>query len=102
MQFLVIAHDHVDALPNRMKVRPDHISQSEKWIAAGKLLYGVAILNEKDQLAGSVMLFEVSSRQELDGLLKHEAYITANVWEKIEILPARLGPSFEKLKHALR
>jgi uncharacterized protein YciI len=102
MQFLVIAHDYSDALARRMNVRPKHISAADELIKCGKLLYGVAILNAQEQLAGSVMLFEVESRKELDDLLKAEVYVTAKVWEKVEIFPARLGPSFEKLKPALK
>ena len=99
MQFIVIAHDYPDALSTRLQVRPNHISQADRWITEGKLLYGIGILNDQDQLSGSVMLFEVESRQELDELLKKEVYISAKVWKDITILPARLGPSFEKLKN---
>ncbi len=96
MQFLVIAHDYPNVFEKRMEVRPKHLEKAEKLIAQGILQYGIGMLNEKDQLAGSVMLFEVASREELDAILKDEIYIQAKIWKKITITPARVGPYWQK------
>jgi uncharacterized protein len=95
MQFVVIAYDYKEGgLEKRMKVRPDHLRISDAFKQKGKYLYGVGITNEKDELVGSVMVFDVKDRKELDDYLKTEPYVTGNVWEKVIIHPCRVGPSF--------
>jgi uncharacterized protein YciI len=58
MQFLVIAYDGTDdkALERRMASREAHLAGIQRMIAEGKALYGVAILNDREQMAGSVMV----------------------------------------------
>jgi len=96
MQFLVIAYDGTDekALDRRMAARQAHLSGIEKMKAEGKALYGVAILGAGDKMAGSVMVVDFPSRADLDAWLKAEPYVTGNVWQKIEVLPARVPPLF--------
>lgn len=42
------------------------------------------------------MIFDFPSKKELDEYLKTEPYVVHKVWEKIEILPGQIGPSFIK------
>jgi uncharacterized protein YciI len=96
MQFLVIAYDGTDekALDRRMAARQAHLAGIEKMKAEGKALYGVAILGAGDKMAGSVMVVDFSSRADLNAWLKTEPYVTGNVWQKIEVLPALVPPLF--------
>lgn len=96
MQFIVIAHDGTDAeaLTRRMAARPAHIALAEKMKAAKQTLYGVAILNDQRKMIGSMMVMEFPSRRELEEWMKIEPYLTGNVWQKVEILDAQVGPSF--------
>jgi uncharacterized protein YciI len=98
MQFLVIAYDGTDdkALERRMASREAHLAGIQRMIAEGKALYGVAILNDREQMAGSVMVVEYASRAEVDAWLKSEPYVTGDVWRKIEVSPARVPPIFLK------
>jgi len=96
MQFIVIAHDYKDGLERRLKVREKHVSQGEAMKAAGNYLFGVAILDENEKMAGSIMVMQYPTRKELDEWLKIEPYVINNVWEKIEIIPCQVGPSFAK------
>lgn len=96
MQFLVIAHDYKEGLKKRLAVREEHIKLGDKMVAAGKHLYGVAILDDKGQMRGSAIVVDFPSRKELDDWLKIEPYVTGKVWEKIEITPCKLGPSYIK------
>lgn len=57
---------------------------------------GAALLDEKGQMFGSVMILDYPSRKELDGWLRIEPYLVNKVWEKIEIKPCKVGPSFMK------
>jgi hypothetical protein len=62
----------------------------------GKYLYGVATLSENGDMNGSVMVLDFPSRKELDEYLKTEPYVINKVWEKIEIVPCKVGPTFLK------
>ena len=99
MQFLIIAYDGTDseALSRRMAVRERHIALSNEAIKSNKQLFGTAILNEAGNMCGSVMVVDYPSREALDEWLLIEPYVTGNVWQKIEIHPTKIGPSFEHL-----
>lgn len=99
MQFVVIARDAKDdqALDRRMAARADHIAACDQALARGEQLYGAALLNDEGKMCGSIMVFEYPSRADLDAWLKKEPYIAAKVWDDVEIIPCKTGPSFEKL-----
>lgn len=96
MQFLVIAYDGEDekAMERRMAVRQAHLAGVERMKAEGKALYGAAILDEKGSIRGSIMVVDFPSRADVDAWLKAEPYVTADVWQKIEVAPARVAPMF--------
>lgn len=97
MQFLLVAHDHKKrGLQRRLAVREQHVKLGDQMKAEGKYLMGVALLDENNQMKGSVMVLDFPSRKELDEYLKTEPYVIHDVWEKIEILPCKVGPTFMK------
>ena len=104
MQFLIIAKDFKEGgLERRMKCRADHVLLCDKLIAEGKYIYGVATLDDKGKMTGSVMIFDFPGRKELDEYMKIEPYILGNVWDSIEIIPCQPGPSFtEEHKKTLK
>lgn len=94
MQFLLIAQDGSDALQKRLDVRQKHLDLGDRMKAQGKLLYAAATINETEEMNGSVMIFEMGSRQELNEYLETEPYVVKNVWENITIQECKVGPSF--------
>ena len=98
MQFLVTAFDGTDseALNRRLAVRSSHVELGNKYRDLGNHLYAAAILNEEEQMIGSVMIVDFNSRAELDSWLAEEPYVTGKVWEKIDIKPCKVGSSFSK------
>lgn len=98
MQFLVLAYDYrdKDAMSRRMAVRQEHIATIDRYRKAGNMHIGAAILNEKNEMVGSAIVTEFPSREELDAWLKEEPYVTGKVWERIEVKPCQIGPSFLK------
>lgn len=93
MQFLLIAYDGTDAeaLERRMKSRPEHLEKTSVIKKTGQFLCGGAILDDTGKMIGSMILYEVVDRQELDGLLLNEPYIYNKIWEKITIQPFRMA-----------
>jgi uncharacterized protein YciI len=96
MQFLLTGYDGPDAeaLDRRLAVRDQHIALGDVLRDAGNMLYGGALLDEDDKMIGSVLILDFAGRDELDAWLKVEPYVTGNVWQRIEIQPFRVGPSF--------
>jgi uncharacterized protein YciI len=99
MQFIIIARDYKDseALKRRLASREAHIRLSDQAIKRGEQLFGAAMLNEEEQMCGSVMIVDFPSRKALDQWLKNEPYVTKEIWQNIEIIPAAIGPSFQSL-----
>lgn len=99
MQFLVIGRDGTDsqALERRMAARPAHIALGDKMRDDGRLLYAAAICDAGDKMIGSAMIMQFDSRADLDKWLKEEPYVVGKVWEKIEVEPCKVGPSFARV-----
>ncbi|OGK13707.1 hypothetical protein A3A93_01110 [Candidatus Roizmanbacteria bacterium RIFCSPLOWO2_01_FULL_38_12] len=97
MQFILLAHDHKDGgLQRRLNVRDEHVKMDDEMRAAGNYHMGVALLDDEGNMKGSVMILEYPSRKDLDEWLKKEPYMLNNVWEKVEVIPCKIGPTFLK------
>ena len=96
MQYVITAYDGTDpdAIDRRLDAREAHIRLCDELKAKGHILFGAALLDENDQMAGSVMIVDFDSQKDLEDWLDEEPYVTGNVWVDIEIAPCRVGPSF--------
>lgn len=99
MQFLVIGYDGTDpgALDRRLAVRDQHVALGDQLRDKGNMLYGGAILDDSEKMIGSVLVADFPSREQLDEWLKVEPYMLGGVWERVEVQPFRVGPSFAGL-----
>ena len=104
MHFMVTGWDGSDegATERRLAARAAHIAEGAKMTAAGQLPYGAALMSEASEgqaprMIGSVMILNLSSREELDRWLASEPYVVQKVWQKIEIRPVQPGPAFVHL-----
>jgi uncharacterized protein YciI len=98
VQFLIIAYDAKDAgaLERRMANRTAHIAYTDRFKPAGHMHTGAAILDEGGKMIGSCMIVEFPSRTEFDAWLAEEPYVTGKVWTEIQVIPCKIGPSFQK------
>ena len=97
MHFLIIAYDGTDsgASSRRYKVREQHLEEVRKRKEEGKHLYGAAILDENNNMIGSIMIVNYPSKEILvSEWLNHEPYVTGAVWKKIDIKPCRVPEVF--------
>jgi len=101
-QFIIIAYDATDekAFERRMAARDAHTQIINKLRAEGKVLCGSAILDDSEKMIGSVVITNFASRADFDAYLKTEPYVVNKVWEKVTVLPGKLGPSFNDLLKA--
>jgi uncharacterized protein YciI len=98
MEFLLIGYDGKDAgAPERRKKhRPAHLEHGSELFEEGNLLYGGAMLDEKGDMIGSVMIARFPTRADLDAWLKTEPFVLEKVWEKLEVRNFRPGPWFQE------
>ena len=98
MQFLVIAYDGTDdkAPERRMAAREVHLAGIVKMKEEGKAIYGVAILNDREEMIGSALVVDFPTRADVGAWLKTEPYVVGDVWRNIEVFPARVPPMFVK------
>ena len=95
-QFLVLGYDSKDeeAFNRRLAMREAHIALASKHKDSGNLLYAAAILDEQGEMCGSIMVTDFDSRDKLEDWLRVEPYVTGKVWEKIKVIPCKVGPMF--------
>jgi uncharacterized protein YciI len=97
MPYIIKAHDFPDALPRRMEVREKHLEALSGYKADGKVLYAAAMLNEREELAGSMLVVDMTL-EDIQSMLLVEPYILHRVWDKdrLEIIPCKPAPGFGK------
>lgn len=85
MQFLIKAYDGPDRLDKRMAVRPAHL---EGMRELGKqIVFAGGLLDDAGNMKGSALVMDFPDRAALDAYLEKEPYVTAGVWETIDIEP---------------
>jgi uncharacterized protein YciI len=91
MQFVITAHDGRDpgAKARRLEVRPAHLDGIRSFVDEGRILIGGAILDEKGDMVGSLLLADFPTRAELDEWLAADPYVTQGVWRQIDVQPFR-------------
>lgn len=92
MQFALIGYDGKDpeALARRMASREAHLAMCKKLKDSGNYICGGALLDDNDQMIGSMIFYEFDSREAMDAWMPEEPYIQGNVWQSIEIKPIRI------------
>ena len=92
-QYIIYAWDGQDelALDRRMKARPAHFERAGRLKTDGNFILGGAMLNDEGKMIGSTMVVQFESKEQLQGWLDTEPYITGNVWEKIDIRPFKVA-----------
>lgn len=91
MRFVVTAWDGIDpgAKDRRRAVRPVHLEGIQPYVDGGHVLVGGAILDEDDDMVGSVLIVEFESRADVDAWIADDPYVTGGVWEQVEVHPFR-------------
>ncbi|MVN92341.1 YciI family protein [Mucilaginibacter aquatilis] len=90
-QYVVTAYDFTDnnALNRRMEARPAHLEGVKLLKHHNNFVAGGAILNDQDQMIGSVMIVQFETETLMQQWLKNDPYVTGQVWEKVDIKPFR-------------
>lgn len=91
MEFMVIARDGTDteAPARRASVRNTHLAFIQPYVDRGEVLVGGAMLDAVGGMVGSCVLCDFETREQLNGWLRNDPYVTGGVWEDIEVIPFR-------------
>lgn len=92
-QYLIIARDGADmeALERRMKVRSDHFKLAKQLKSNNNFVIGGAMLDDKGNMIGSMMVVQFEDENGLDSWLQQEPYVNGKVWRDIEVKPFRVA-----------
>ena len=92
-QYLVTGYDHTDegALQRRMDVRPHHLDGAKELKENGNYILGGALLNEKNEMIGSVMVLQFENEEALEAWKQSEPYITQKIWETVDVKPFKVA-----------
>jgi len=96
MHFLITAFDGKDseASARRNNVRKQHLEGIKKLIKERKHLYAAAILDDENNMIGSILIVDYPSKETLmNEWLNNEPYVKGNVWQEIDIKPC-IVPDF--------
>jgi uncharacterized protein YciI len=93
LQYLIIARDGTDteALDRRMKSRPSHFEGARELKDHNRFVIGGAILDDAGKMIGSMMVVQFETEDDLLYWMRHEPYITGNVWQSIEVKPFKVA-----------
>ena len=86
-QYLITAYDYKDenALERRLSTRQLHLDGAQELKKSGNFIKGGALLNELDQMIGSILILQFESLSDLENWQDNEPYLTHQVWESITI-----------------
>ena len=92
-QYLVTGYDYTDegALQRRMDVRPHHLDGAKELKENGNYILGGALLNEKNEMIGSVMVLQFENEDALEAWKQSEPYITQKIWETVDVKPFKVA-----------
>jgi uncharacterized protein len=83
MQFMAYCLDKVGALDVRMANRPAHV----EFLTANndKLLFVGPLLDEKEQMIGSLLVVEMPDRTAMDTFLGQDPYAKAGLFQSVAV-----------------
>lgn len=88
MQFLIIGKDGKDnkATERRLAVREAHLKLGDEMEKSGERWYGAVLLDDNDNMIGSMAVMDFPSEKELKEWLDREPYVKGGVWKSVEVI----------------
>jgi uncharacterized protein YciI len=92
-QYLITGYDYTDegALQRRLDVRQHHLDSSKELRDNNNYVMGGAILDDAGKMIGSVMVLQFETEEELEAWKQKEIYITAKIWETVDVKPFKVA-----------
>lgn len=91
MPLFVISYiDKPNSLALRMKTREAHLAYAHGDSAPAKVKLGGPYLDEKDDMAGSLIIVEAADKAAAMTFTEHDPYVKAGLFSSIDVRPYRL------------
>jgi uncharacterized protein YciI len=91
MPLFVISYiDKPNSLALRMKTREAHLAYAHGEGAPAKVKLGGPYLDEKGDMAGSLIIVEASDKAAAMKFTEHDPYVKAGLFSSIDVRPYRL------------
>ena len=89
--FLVTAHDagEKDTPAKRAAARDAHVARIQELLSADGFLFGGALLDDDDEIVGSVLVVRFPDRAAFDEWLDNDPYTTTGVWGQVDVRSCR-------------
>jgi len=87
--FTLIAHDRKNGLEARMEHRPAHLEHMARLDAAGRVRYGGPLLDEKSDMAGSLIILEADDLESARATYAEDPYAIHGVFEDYDVVETK-------------
>ncbi len=87
MQFVVECQDKPGGLQLRLDTRPPHLEYLQGHSA--RIVLAGPLLDDAGQPNGSLLVFDVASRAELDQIIQNDPYALAGLFASVRVTPFR-------------
>ena len=96
MHFVLTAYDATDdeVLERRKSVRDEHLAYVQELKAAGKIIMGMALLDDDEQMCGSLMVFDFPDEAALLECIENDPYTAGGVWDECTVTRVTVPPLF--------
>ncbi len=93
--FVISCIDKPDSLSVRMAAREAHLAYANTGEKPVKVKLGGPYLDGKGNMVGSLLIVDAPDRAAVDQFLRDDPYVTAGLFESVDIRPYRVtvGPS---------
>jgi uncharacterized protein YciI len=87
MQFMAYCLDRPGALEVRMANRPKHVEYLTSY--NDKIVYAGPLLDDKDNMMGSLLVLDLADRAAMDAFLKNDPYAKAGLFQSVAVHSVR-------------
>jgi len=84
--YTLIARDRKNGLGQRMAHRPAHLEHMARLDAAGCIRYGGPLLDDKGDMAGSLIIIEADDLESARATFGEDPYIIHGVFEQYDVI----------------
>ena len=88
MLFALIAYDKPNGLPDRMRLRPEHLQHLDAL--GDKLKLAGPFLDPAGEPNGSIVIIEAENQGEAEALFGRDPFVTGGLFGSYEIRPWRM------------
>jgi uncharacterized protein YciI len=83
MQFMAYCLDKPGALEVRMANRPKHVEYLASY--DDKIVYAGPLLDDQDNMMGSLLVLDLADRAAMDTFLKNDPYAKAGLFQSVAV-----------------